>query len=178
MLRVGLPEGEFIKDLLVIVQDLDNHENEILRALTDRDGNVPPIKVRSGLYRVIATNPYGLWQTSVREVLVRGKPTQVAITAKPMGTHGNGDVVLTGAQHELLRFIGPDGQPAAGASILCRDREATLSLERWYKADRSGEARIELVGNPTVVVVQYDDVLFATELSDRDKNPVIRLEEH
>ena len=65
--------GDALKDELVIVQDLNNQEHEILRALSDKNGYVPPLELPSGLYRVIATAPYGLWETSVREFLVGQK---------------------------------------------------------------------------------------------------------
>jgi hypothetical protein len=92
-----------------------------------------------------------------------------------MVTHGNGDIVTVGTPRAQLQVIGPDGHPASGASILVRDREATLNLERWYTADGKGFAKIELVSEPTVVVVVYSDVLLTTELSQHDLNPVVHL---
>ena len=53
-----------------------------------------------------------------------------------------------------------------------RDRDATLHLERRYKADNKGAAIIELVGKPTVMVVVYGDVLLTTELDPHDLNPL------
>lgn len=75
-------------------------------------------------------------------------------------------------------MIGPDGQPANGARILVRDRDATLHLERRYKTDGKGTAKSELVSEPTVVVVVYGAVLLSTELAQHDLNPIIRLKEH
>lgn len=76
-IRVEDAVGAVIKDELVIVQDLDSREHEVLRALSDQEGNVPPLQLSPGLYRVIATAPYGVWQTSVREFLVGERPTEV-----------------------------------------------------------------------------------------------------
>lgn len=168
--------GAVVKDELVIVQDLDNREHEILRGLSDHTGNGPTLQLPSGLYRVIATAPYGLWQTSVREFLVGQQPTDVIVRVQPMPTHGYGDIVTVGTTRVELKLIGPDGQPANGARILIRDRDATLHLERWYKADGKGIATIDLVSKPTVAVVIYADILVTTELEQHDSNPVIRLQ--
>lgn len=175
-LKIVDATGAAIDQELVIVQDLDNREHEIVRALSNRDGNIEPLQLSPGLYRVIATAPYGLWETQVREFLVRRPGSQVIVRVHPMPTHGNGDIVMTGTTKAFLRVIGPEGQPANGARILTRDQVATSGSERWYKADGRGTATIELVGNPTVVVVIYRDVLLTTELGQDDLSPVIRLQ--
>ena len=69
-IKVEDASGAAVKNDLVIVQDLNNREHEILRALSDQDGNGPTLELPSGMYRVIAAAPYGLWQTSVLEFLV------------------------------------------------------------------------------------------------------------
>jgi hypothetical protein len=177
-IRVEDPSVAVVKDELVIVQDLNNREHEILRALTDRDGNAPALELPSGLYRVIATAPYGLWETSVREFLVGKQSTEVIVRVQPIPSHGYGDIWTIGTPRVQLQVIGPDGQPAKGAHILIRDRDATLSLKRWYTADEKGVAKIELVSEPTVVVVIYGDVLLTSELAQHDLSPVIRLQKH
>jgi hypothetical protein len=158
--------GAAVKDELVIVQDLNNREHEILRALSDQGGNVPTFQVPTGVYRVIATAPYGLWKTSVREFLVSQQSTQVIVRVEPTPTHGYGDIVTIGTTSVQLQVIGPDGEPANGARILIRDGDATLHLERWYETSGKGMATIELVGKPTVAVVIYGDMLLTTELAD------------
>lgn len=160
---------------LVIVQNLDNQEHEVVRALSDHGGNIAPVQLSRGLYRVIATAPYGLWQTKVREFLVRRRASDIIVRVQPMPTHGYGDVVTLGTTRAHLRVIGPSGQPASGAFILIRDRDATLYSERGYKADSKGTATIELVGNPTVAIVIYRGVLLTTDLDQNDSSPVIRL---
>jgi hypothetical protein len=42
---------------------------------------------------------------------------------------------------------------------------------------RNGNAKIELVSEPTVVVVVYGDIL-STELAQGDLNRIIRLQKH
>lgn len=177
-IRVEDSSGAVVKDELVIVQDLNNHEHEILRALSDRDGKAPTLELPSGLYRVIATAPYGLWETSVREFLVGKQSTEVILRVQPMPSHGYGDIVTLGTPRVQLQVIGPDGQPAKGALVLIRDRDATLHMERWYTADDKGIAKIELVSEPTVVVVIYGDVLLTSELAQHDSSPVIRMPKH
>src|SRR5579872_2829876 len=164
-IKVEDGSGASVKDELVIIQDLNNREHEVLRALTKEDGTLPPFQLQSGLYRVVATAPYGLWQTSIREFLVGQQSTEITIKVQPVPTHGYGDIVNVRTIRRQLRVIGSDGSPASGASVLVRDRDATLHLERWYKTDKKGTTPIEMVGDPTVVVVVYGDVLLATELT-------------
>jgi hypothetical protein len=177
-IRVEDSSGAVVKDELVIVQDLNNREHEILRALSDRDGNAPALELPSGLYRVIATAPYGLWETSVREFLVGKQSTDIVVKVQGMPSHGYGDIVTLGTPRVQLQVIGPDGQPANGARILIRDRDATLHMERWYTADDKGIAKIELVSEPTVAVVIYADMLVTSELAQHDSSPVIRMPKH
>lgn len=165
----GAPLG----NQLVIVQRLPGEE--VLRALSDRNGDVPLPNLQRGIYRVISTNPYGLWETQVREFLVTDKPITVYLPIPPTPTHGNGDVVTIGDRSTDLQVIGADGQPAPGATILVRDDKDTLYLERWYKTDGKGIAKIELVANPTVVVVVYGDKLVMTRVSNVVSNPVVRI---
>jgi hypothetical protein len=82
--------------VLVIVQNLDAHEREVMRVLTDREGRVPAADLSSGLYRVIATAPYGTLQAKVDEFLVGSKPRSVVVTVQFLATHGYGDVVTVG----------------------------------------------------------------------------------
>jgi hypothetical protein len=177
-IRVEDTSGAVTKEVLVIVQDLDNSEREIVRTLSDQSGNVSPLQLPPGLYRVIATAPYGIWQTSVREFLVGPPSNAVIVKVQPMSTHGNGDIVTMGSTQAHLQVIGPEGQAASGARVFIRDREATLHLERWYKTNAKGTANIELFGDVTVVVVVYGDVLQTTELGRQNLNPTIRLQKH
>jgi len=177
-IKVQDATGADLKDELVIVQDLNNSEREILRTLSDQEGNIPALQLPAGLYRVIATAPYGHWETNVREFLVGQRASEISVIVQPMATHGYGDIVNLGTARAQLRVIGPSGESAKGAQILIRDRDATLYLERWYKTDDRGNATIELVGKPTVAVVIYDGVLLRIELAPNDLKPVIRLQKH
>lgn len=177
-IKVEDSAGAVVKNVLVIVQDLDKSRRETLRVLSDEDGKVPVLQLSPGLYRVIATAPYGLWQTGVRELLVGQQPTNLIIKVQAQPTRGYGDVVTLGTTQRHFQVIGPDGQPASGARILIRDRDATPYLERWYMTDDSGIAKIDLIGDPTVAVVIYADVLLTTEIAQRDSSTLIHMQKH
>jgi hypothetical protein len=168
--------GMALKDELVIVQDLRNKEHEVLRALTDKDGQILTLALQPGLYRAIATAPYGLWQTEVREFLVTGKPARLVLRVRPTPTHGNGDIVTVGTKRKKLKILKTDGQPASGAEIYVRDRGATVHLERWYKTNTQGETEIEIVSEPTVVVIVFSDSLTTREITDMDGELTLRLQ--
>jgi len=166
--------GAPLKDVLVILKSLDNHYFDVSRQLTDEQGKTRSVELKHGLYRIIATTPYGVWKTTIREFLVGDEPINLKITADANPTHGLGDVISVGADHAELQVLKADGSPAAGAKVLIRDRDATLSLERWYKMDENGKSKIELVGSPTVVVVVYDGKLMTTQLAQTDTRPIVR----
>lgn len=169
--------GAPAQDVLVIVKALD-HYGELARRLTDQQGGIGSLGLKPGIYRAIATTPYGLWQTEIREFVVSDTPVEVQLTVKPRGTHGFGDVVTLGGSSADLQVLGTDGKPAGGAEVLVRDKDATLSLERWYKTDANGKAKVELVGHPTVVVVILDGKLTTAELSSKQTHAVIHLSQH
>lgn len=92
-----------------------------------------------------------------------------------MPTHGYGDIFTIGNPNIKLQVIGADGEPASGVSILARDRYATLHLIRWHKTDQKGAASIELVDDPTIVVINWGDKLQTIELPRNRSNPVIKI---
>jgi len=167
--------GAGLKNELVIIQDLRDAEHEILRVLSDKEGKIPVLSLQPGLYRAIATAPYGTWQTQVREFLVADKPLRLALEVRPMSTHGYGDIVTVGTKKRQLKVSQADGRPASGAEVHIRDRDATLHLERRYKTNSLGEVEIELVSEPTVVVIVYGNSLTTREISESDAALAIRL---
>ena len=58
--------GAPFPNVLVIIKSLDDNV-EVGRYISDCDGQIPPINFSHSLYRVIATCPYGLCRTTVRE---------------------------------------------------------------------------------------------------------------
>jgi hypothetical protein len=167
--------GAPIQDELLILQDLNDHQREMGRALSDKNGEISTFNVGPGLYRAIATTPYGLWQTQVREFLVNDIPVQLELVVQPMPTHGNGDIVLVGAEKLLVTVLDSDRHPVVAATVLARDREATLYLERWYKTDQSGGAAVEVVGDPLVLVVIFGKTLVTREISSKSTQQIIQL---
>jgi len=174
-IKIQDASGAPLKDELVIVQDLNKPGTDLLRALSDQNGDVPLLELGHGVFRVIATYPYRGWKTQVSEFLVRDKPITVSLQIQPMPTHGYGDVVTVGSSFANLQVVRSDGQPASGASVLVRDEDNTLFLERSYKTDEKGMVKIELVGDPTVVVVVYGDALVTQRLPSGTSNRVVRL---
>jgi hypothetical protein len=156
-----------VRNELVILQNMDDRENEIIRALTDDKGEIPIVGLHAGLYRAIATAPYGIWRTTVHEFLVGEKALQVTLSVEPMSSHGNGDTVITGNGKMTMRVVDSAGKPIAGAAVLARDREATLYLERWYKTAASGTVALEAIEDPIVVVVVYGKTLVTREFSSK-----------
>lgn len=165
--------GGPVQDELVILQDLDDHAREIRRALTDKNGEIPALNLSAGLYRAIATAPYGLWQTRVREFLVNDVPVRMVLGVEAMPTHGKGDVVTVGTEKMLIRVLDSSGHPAVGASVLARD--ATLYLERWYTTNQSGGATVEVVGDPLVLVVIFGKTLVSREIPSKSVQEIIQL---
>jgi hypothetical protein len=180
-IKVEDASGAPLMNDLVIVHDLNDRSREVLRTLTDSKGDIPAFELQTGLYRVIATFPYGdIWETEVQEFLVvKGQAKQITLKIRPMGTHGYGDVIPTPGPKIQAQVLTADGAPASGASVLVRDKDVTLYLLRWYKTDAKGKATIELVAaplhQPTVVVAVYQDVLVTQEVMQNTHRLVIHL---
>jgi|ERR1035438_2876614 hypothetical protein len=172
--RVLDGSGSPTSGVLVIVQNLENHEAEVLRALSDERGDAGSRELLPGLYRMIATTPYGLWQDVIKEFVVRSVPFEMALRVQPMPTHGYGDIVVMGTTWAELQVLQPDGQPASNANLFVRDSKATLYTERWYKTDAQGRTKIEMISDPLVVLVLYHDAMMTTALSERNLPKVIR----
>ena len=151
--------GGPLKDQLVIIQDLNGQEREVVRALSNEAGTIPPLGLPPGLYRAIATTPYGVWETKVHEFLVTQTSTEVVLQVSPRASRGEGDVVTVGAPMAQLHVVDSTGKPVANASVLVRDEEATVYSEHWYKTNQDGDVNVKLSYDPTVVVVHARDTL-------------------
>ena len=173
-LRVVDGSGAPAKDVLVIVKSFGQGYEDVSRHLTDEQGRVPTMDLQPGVYQAIATSPYGIWETSVKEFLVEDKSFELTLTVTPQPTHGFGDVVpLVNATVEV-QIVASDGIPASDAEVFVRDKDATLYTERWYKMDKNGKGKVELVADQTVLVVIYAHRLFTTQLDSTKKSAVIR----
>jgi len=167
--------GAPVKDVLVIVHSLDHQNGEICRSLTDAHGRITPVEVAAGLYRVTASTPYGLWETTITEFLAYESKTDVMVLMSPEPTHGYGDIVSNRGPFRRIHVLRSTGKPAANAALYVRDRNATLHLERRYMTDLSGDAQIELVSNPTVVVAVSEGSKLSKEINKEqvaDRTPI------
>jgi hypothetical protein len=162
-LKVVDKTGAAFPDVLVIVKSLEG-KGEIARALTDAIGSVPGRELPSGLYRVIATCPYGICETEVQEFYVKDAPVQLELTVDVSPTRGEGDVVEIGPSRPLkVQVLDRDGRPARLASVLVRDSDA--QHERWYKTDSDGGTTVELPEGQVTVVVLYGGAITSRTLS-------------
>lgn len=151
--------GAPFPEVLVIVKSLDE-KREIARYLSGADGRTPAIQLGNGLYRVILTCPYGLCQTTIRELLGSNAPPELTLKApgNPTDLHGQN---IGGARIHLVLEV-PGGK-ALGAYVLVRDPEAFW--EQWYVADKDGSADFELPCDPAVVVVVYQGKVYTSTVT-------------
>jgi hypothetical protein len=141
------PSGAPFQNALVILKSLESNQ-EVFRALADRGGNVPEVDLHPGLYRVITSFPYGLWKTDIREFFVTQAPLNLTLTLGIMATQDNFAVV--GAPIPV-QVMDEKSNPIPDALVIARDQAAIY--EKRYRTDQHGEARVELISNPTVVIV-------------------------
>jgi Carboxypeptidase regulatory-like domain len=168
-LKVEDKTGAAFPDVLVIVKSLsldEKREVEIFRALTDAKGIVPSRELPTGLYRLIATCPYGICKTKVQEFYVKDDPVQLELTLDVVGsgTHGEGDVTEVGPSKQLkVRVTDSEGRPVRLASVIVRDSD--VQHEGWYKTDSGGSATVDLPEGSVTVVVLYGGNLTSKTLS-------------
>ena len=164
--------GTPLKDTLVIVQDLQRQERELFRALTDEYGKVPGHNLDPGLYRAIATYPYGQWRNNVREFLVKDAPVRVQLQM-PQATGLDSLDVSIGQLN--VTVLDAAGKPAQGARVLVRDVNATPQSEHWGTTDAQGHTTLELTVDPDALVVIYHDQLYRFPASGLDTERTLHL---
>jgi hypothetical protein len=158
-IRVVDPSGAPFSKVLVIVKSLQGG-GEVARDLTDSNGRVPVMEVGNGLYRIIATCPYGLCGTAVKEFSGERLPTELLVNVPIPSSDTNGELIGTPILRVDLRFA--NGAPASGMHLLVRDQEA--KWEKWYVADERGTATIELPDDPIVLVALYHGTVFTLQV--------------
>lgn len=156
------PTGAPLPGVLVIIKSLDG-KGEIGRFLSDFDGQVPPVNLDEGLYRLIATYPYGPWVTTVTEVLGSNVPPKLRLVIPSMATDRLGEQL--GRRQVTIVVQTLSAAPASGARILVRDPEARW--ETWYTADREGHVTIRLPSDPSVMVAVHEGKLYRRELAKK-----------
>lgn len=135
-------------NVLVIIQSFDG-KGEIGRYLSDRQGRTPHFQLGPGLYRLILTCPYGLCRTTVREFLGAKAPSEIIEKIELKPTDLNGEIL--GAPKIRLKVFSLDGKPRVSVHVLVRDPSA--KWVKWYLTDGEGSAIIDLLNDPSVVVI-------------------------
>jgi hypothetical protein len=158
-IKVTVGQGVPLKDVLIIVRSTTNG-SEQGRFLSDVNGDVPPIQIGSGLEQIIATCPYGLCQPVVQEIVGESAPASVVVEVPLRPTDELGSLV--GAREVELVFTGPD---KAGLNLFVRDKDAIR--ETWYKTDREGRAKVQLVDPQTRVLLVEGGTIYRYLISDK-----------
>jgi hypothetical protein len=160
-LRVTDQAGAPFPDVLVIVKSLAG-KGEIFRALSGPTGRVPERNLPPGLYRVIATCPYGICETSISEFLADSTSLELEVKVDISPSRGN--VAFVGPSNRLkLEVVDIQGKPAVSAEVLVRDSNA--EYEQWYKTNGEGKADVEPRGKMTTFVVVYNRTLTTETIS-------------
>jgi hypothetical protein len=160
-LRVLDQTGAAFPDVLVIVKSLAG-KGEIFRALTDPAGYVQERNLRPGLYRVIATCPYGICETKVSEFLVGDTPVDLELKVDISPTRGN--VARVGPSSRVkVEVLDAQRRPAPSADVLVRDSNA--EFEQWYKTNGDGQADVEPLGATITFAVFYRGTLTEETIS-------------
>jgi len=174
--RVTDPSGAELKDALVIVQDLRVRDaDEVFRNLTDEHGRVPSRQLPDGLYRIIATTPYGLCKTHIHEFLIGPESTEIRVSLDVLPTHGYGDIVPIRQRRVTVRVSQRDGTPAREVDIHARDADATLYTRQWCKTDEHGKASIIDMGIDMVLVIVANGRVIAREVAPNTQLVAIQL---
>jgi hypothetical protein len=160
-LRVMDQTGAAFADVLVIVKSLAG-KGEIFRALTDQTGGVPERDLPAGLYRAIATCPYGICETKITEFLVGDTAVQLELKVDVSPTRGN--IARVGPSNRMkVEVLDTQGKPVPSAQVLVRDPNA--EYEQWYKTNGEGEADVEPLGTTITFAVLYKGVLTEETIS-------------
>ena len=164
--------GAGFPDVLVIVKPLEG-SGESFRALSDKDGIIPARDLPPGLYQLIATCPYGLCKTTVREFVVKKEPFDLKLPLAILPTSGN-TVTIGHVEHRDIKVEDGEGKPIPSVPLLVRD--AAAQNERWYTTGVNGSAIIDLPpGRETTVVAVHRGVLVSRDFKMSDENEKIVL---
>jgi|SRR5580658_2804288 hypothetical protein len=166
--------GAALPDQLVIVCSLDESK-EIFRVLSDKDGNAPEHDLVPGLYRLIVTDPYGAFQTVIKEFVVGFSPVLLDVKVPAAPTHGFGDRVPV---HTLdyvplrvrLWVVDGEGKPIPNASVLVRNLD--LDFDHWYKTSVRGDIKVELPDPPITILAYWQGKFAVTELNDSEATAI------
>lgn len=152
-IRVKDASGAPLGNVLVIVRPLER-AGAGSRLLADSSGLALFPPASPCIYQIIVTDPYGTWETVIREVIVSRAPTTQEISVRPLPTHGIGDTVVI-APSAAIKVLNPSVQAAPNTDLYVRDQLALYSA--WYRTDANGVAHISTFGDGTEVVAFRDN---------------------
>jgi len=137
--------------------------------LTETNGNVPRHDLKPGLYRIIATCPYGPCVTVVREILVSQEIVKIDLIVK-FKPIVNDFTIYDSGSHLRIKVLEANGSVSQGARIIVRDEFALE--EHWYSTDINGVAIIGIAAGETsiIVVVTSNQLEAQTLLNDEIRN--------
>jgi hypothetical protein len=153
--------GAGFPNVLVIVRSLED-QKESFRALTDQSGTIAAYRLAPGLYQIIATCPYGICETAVREFIVRTSEVHLEVKLGILPTQGN--VVRIGpVSQRRIEVRGENDKPVSSAQVLVRD--ANAQNETWYKTGADGAVMVALPPGEATIVAVYDGTLVTRTLN-------------
>jgi hypothetical protein len=163
-LRVSVKDrtGSPFANVLLIVKSLEDG-GERHRALSDASGEAPETVLRPGLYRLIATCPYGVCETQITEFLMGNDSVSLRMALDVRAT--TGDIVLSDRKLRVV-VVGRNEQAASKAKVLVRNSDATT--EKWYVADEKGGLLIDVLSEPMTLVAFYAGRLETRNLTSED----------
>jgi hypothetical protein len=139
--------GGAFPNVLVILKSLED-AHEVFRVLTDSNGHIPVVALQPGLYRIIATCPYGLCETKLQEVFIGENPLNLVLRLAVVSAINR---VIVGPNSHIVQVLDKDGNPVSNALVIARD--VMLTYEKWYKTDNDGKAKVILIGDPAILVI-------------------------
>jgi hypothetical protein len=151
---VSDPQTAPLQDVLVIVQRIDR-PGVSKRRLTDNIGAARFDIAEAGLFQVIATEPFGVWTTKVKEFRVGPRdPVEVELTLGMVGEE----------YHEHLSpiikvtLLDSTGQPLKETAFLTRSDSGCEV--HWHVTDANGSAEVKATSSPLMLVVEHNDKVY------------------
>lgn len=149
-IRVVSKSGTPMKNVLVIVRSLDTG-HELGRFLTAENGKTPSVDFDQGLYRVVATCPYGTCETAIKELFAGEAGDTLTVTTPARAIPHT--PLPASARKEALTIVDPQNRPLRDVQVLVRSVDGVRG--DWYITRANGGTPISLVDDPSVLLVLY-----------------------
>jgi len=143
------PQTAPAQDVLVILRSIDRPGTSE-RRLTDKAGIARFDIAETGLFQVIATEPFGGWTTRVKEFLVGpSDPVEVKLTVGLLGEQYHEYLV----PNVKVTLVDGNGHPLGQTAFLTRSDSGCET--RWYLTDANGSADVKAISSPLILVVEH-----------------------